>query len=153
MEFRDPRYNNVGTIDVEINHPLYGWVPFTASPNDPSEVGRSPYAEVIVGDVAAYIPAVSPVTVDDYKSAIVVVLDTAAQERRYDNAVSISTYVSSTNTQWVAEASAFIAWRDAVWAYAYVELEKVMGGLRPQPTIDDFLKELPVMVWPAQSKD
>ena len=44
--------------------------------------------------------------------------DTEAQKRRYDNGISIAIYVSSTNPQWVVEASASIAWRDAVWAYA-----------------------------------
>lgn len=76
-------------------------------------------------------------------------LDAKAQERRYDGAVSISTYVNSTNPQWAAEASAFVAWRDAVWAYAYAELAKVGLGQRPQPSVDEFLGELPVMVWPA----
>ena len=94
------------------------------------------------------VPTPAP-ALEDYKSAIVTMLDATAQERRYDNAVSISTYVSSTNPQWVVEASAFIAWRDAVWAYAYVELEKVMGGLRPQPTVEAFLAELPTLTWPA----
>lgn len=87
-------------------------------------------------------------TVDDYKGAIVAMLDGKAQERRYDTAVSIATYVGSTNPQWAAEATAFVAWRDAVWEYAYAELDKVMGGLRPQPSVAEFLTELPQLVWP-----
>ncbi|MGF7005786.1 hypothetical protein [Aminobacter sp. BE322] len=86
---------------------------------------------------------------DDYKKAIVALLDAKARERRYDNAVSISTYVNSTNPQWVAEASVFVAWRDEVWAYAYAELDKVTNGLRPQPTVEDFLAELPSIGWAA----
>ena len=34
MEFRNPAYNSFGTIDCEINHPVYGWIPTTASAND-----------------------------------------------------------------------------------------------------------------------
>jgi len=34
MEFRNPAYNAYGTIDCEINHPVYGWIPTTASAND-----------------------------------------------------------------------------------------------------------------------
>jgi hypothetical protein len=29
MEYRNPRKNENGTIDCEINHPTYGWIPFT----------------------------------------------------------------------------------------------------------------------------
>lgn len=93
------------------------------------------------------VPEPAP-ALNDYKGAVVAMLDAKAQERRYDNAVSISTYVTSTIPSWSAEAAAFVAWRDAVWAYAYVELEKVMGGQRPQPTVEEFLGELPAIVWP-----
>ncbi|MCA0275881.1 MAG: hypothetical protein LCH86_07755 [Proteobacteria bacterium] len=86
-------------------------------------------------------------TVDDYKMAIVSMLDGKAQERRYDSAVSISTYTGSTNPLWAAEASAFVAWRDNVWAYAYAELDKVMASLRPQPTVAELLSELPPFEW------
>lgn len=41
-------------------------------------------------------PASLP-TLFDYQTAIVAMLDAKAQERRYDGAVSISTYVGSTN--------------------------------------------------------
>lgn len=40
MEYRNPQFNHLGTIDVEINHPAFGWIPFTASPDDPEEHGR-----------------------------------------------------------------------------------------------------------------
>lgn len=97
--------------------------------------------------IPPYVPPLP--TVDDYKLAIVSMLDAKAQERRYDSAVSISTYVGSTNAQWAAEAQAYVAWRDAVWAYTYAELDKVLSGQRPQPTVEAFLGELPTMVWPA----
>lgn len=34
MEYRNQTYNKFGTIDCEINHPDYGWIPFTADRND-----------------------------------------------------------------------------------------------------------------------
>ena len=34
MQWRNPIRNASGTIDVEINHPVYGWIPFTADPED-----------------------------------------------------------------------------------------------------------------------
>ncbi|CAN7371793.1 hypothetical protein [Aminobacter ciceronei] len=93
-------------------------------------------------------PAPLP-TLDDYKAAIERLIDARAQDRRYDSAVSLATYVGSTNAAWAAEAAAFVAWRDCVWAYVYAELERVTTGLRPQPSITDFLAELPQIKWPA----
>jgi len=34
MEYRNARYFNQNIIDCEINHPQYGWIPFTADPKD-----------------------------------------------------------------------------------------------------------------------
>ena len=57
MEWRNPQYNQFGTIDCEINHPEYGWIPFTASPDDPEEHGRALHAEIMGhGQIAPYVP-------------------------------------------------------------------------------------------------
>ncbi len=95
-------------------------------------------------------PEPTPPTVDDYRFAIQNMLDQAAQSRRYDSGTTISTYVNSTIPAWAAEAQAFVAWRDAVWAYAYTELDKVMLGEREQPTVEEFLAELPAIGWPDE---
>lgn len=34
MEWRNAKYDAAGTITCEINHPLFGWIPFTANPDD-----------------------------------------------------------------------------------------------------------------------
>lgn len=44
MEIRNPVRNPDGTIDCEIHHPVYGWIPFTASPHDVEPHGRAIYA-------------------------------------------------------------------------------------------------------------
>jgi hypothetical protein len=85
----------------------------------------------------------------DYKAAIVAMMDAKAKERRYDSALSISTYVGSTNAMWAAEAEAFVTWRDAVWTYCYEQLVLVGAQARSQPTVAEFLAELPAMVWPV----
>lgn len=93
-----------------------------------------------------------PPALGDYTAAIAAMLDAKARERRYDSAVSIATYVGSSNTQWAAEAAAFVAWRDQIWIYCYAELDKVQAGEREQPTVSDFLTELETqfpMTWPA----
>lgn len=93
---------------------------------------------------AAHLP-----TQEEYTKAIQAMLDAAAKARLYDSAATMSTYVSSTNEQWAAEAAAMVAWRDAVWLYAYAQLDLVQSGQRSQPTVDELLAELPTPTWPA----
>jgi hypothetical protein len=49
-------------IDCEINHPTYGWIPFTASPDDVEAHGREIFAVLSQGDVAEYVPPPPPTT-------------------------------------------------------------------------------------------
>lgn len=51
VEVRDPQWNIFSTIDCEINHPEYGWIPFTASPDDDREYGRELFEQLSVGTV------------------------------------------------------------------------------------------------------
>ena len=43
IEFRKPVRNANGGIDCEVNHPVLGWVPFTARHDDPTPHGRAIY--------------------------------------------------------------------------------------------------------------
>lgn len=87
-------------------------------------------------------------TETDYEAAIQMLVDATATERKFRDGVTMASYVNSTNSQWAAEALAFVAWRDGVWAYAYSELDKVMNGQRPQPTVEAFLAEIEPIDWP-----
>jgi len=89
-----------------------------------------------------------PPDLDDYRVAVRAHIDSRAQERQYDGAQTCATYVASTNPVWAAEAQAFVVWRDTVWGYAFAELAKVHNGQRPQPSIDEFIAELPGFSWP-----
>lgn len=40
IEFRNAVEMPDGRFDCEINHPQFGWIPFTASPDDPEPHGR-----------------------------------------------------------------------------------------------------------------
>ena len=95
----------------------------------------------------AALPSPPVVTEDDYRRAIQLHVDATAQSRRYDNGNSLASYKDSTIPQWSDEAVAFIAWRDQVWLYAYAELDKVMAGEREQPSVEEFIGELPKMEW------
>lgn len=35
-----------GRFDCEVQHPVFGWIPFTASSNDPAEHGRAIWAHL-----------------------------------------------------------------------------------------------------------
>lgn len=60
MEIRNAIYNAFGTIDCEINHPTFGWIPFTASPDDVEELGRQIHADIIAGKAGQIAPYVAP---------------------------------------------------------------------------------------------
>ncbi len=91
---------------------------------------------------------VAPPAVDDFAAAVQVHIDSAARSKGYGDGFALSTYVNSTLPQWASEATAFVAWRDAVWIYAYAELAKVQGGQRAKPAIAELLAELPAIDWP-----
>lgn len=49
-DIKNPQYNQDGvTIDVELNHPVYGWIPFTATPYDTEPHGKAIYQAIING--------------------------------------------------------------------------------------------------------
>ena len=60
---RNARRNADGSIDLELNHPEWGWIPFTASPVDLEIHGRVIYARAVRGEagpVAPYEPPPPP---------------------------------------------------------------------------------------------
>ncbi|RVJ51273.1 hypothetical protein CN166_28045 [Sinorhizobium medicae] len=83
-----------------------------------------------------------------YSAAIQAHLDAKARERQYDGIQTAITYRGDPNPQFAAEAEALFAWRSAVWTYSTAELVKVLAGERPQPSVEDFMAELPVFEWP-----
>ena len=56
MEIRNPVYNAFGTIDCEINHPQFGWIPFTASPDDRPDI----YDAALAMGPTPYVPPPAP---------------------------------------------------------------------------------------------
>ena len=60
MQIRNPQYHEQGTIDCEIEHPDYGWMPFTASPDDEEEHGRQIYVAALAMGPAPYVPPPEP---------------------------------------------------------------------------------------------
>jgi hypothetical protein len=83
-----------------------------------------------------------------FEHAIQEMVDAKPLEKDFRDGVTLASYAASTNPVWQAQALAFIAWRDEVWAYAYTQLELALTGQRDIPTVEDFLSELPVISWP-----
>ena len=56
MQIRSAKYNKSGTVDCEIDHPVHGWIPFTASPSDVEKRGRDIFSELSSGGrIAPYV--------------------------------------------------------------------------------------------------
>jgi hypothetical protein len=111
--------------------------------------GRAPPMKVVpveYGQPVQNHPGLNPV--DVYRLEIQAMIDAKANERQYDSGATLASYVNSTVPTWILEAEAFVKWRDAVWLYALKELNKVQKGERDQPSVEDFLAELPVFKWP-----
>lgn len=150
MLTRNLKYNAHGTIDMEIEHPRYGWIPFTASPNDSELLGRELHAAAIAGEIGAIAAADPPpaLTASDFTGAVQAHLDATARTRNYDGILSACSYATSTNLPFSVEGQACVAWRDAVWLYCYQQLALVQAGSRAIPaSTAAFIDELPTISW------
>ena len=61
IEYRNPVYANEdgSCIDVEINHPDYGWIPFNATNYDSMQYGVDLHNRIVAaGGIGAYVAPV-----------------------------------------------------------------------------------------------
>ena len=60
MQIKNFSFNSSGTVDCEIAHPVYGWIPFTASPDDVEELGKTLYQEILKSgeEIIPYTPPI-----------------------------------------------------------------------------------------------
>lgn len=148
MEFRNPQFNADGTIDCEVNHPVYGWIPFTASATDVEPLGAAVFAAA-QGTAAAYVapPEPDPPTWEELQAAAAQVvhayLNSTAKAKGYDSALSAVSYETSGNAQWAAEAVAFKTWRDAVWVQVFAYTPETAPA-----TAEALIAALPTLTWP-----
>lgn len=103
---------------------------------------------------ALRIPTPEAPTLKDYDIAIERELDQQAEEAGYydplgriPNIDRACSYAGSANP-YQAEGQSFVAWRAAVWAYVYQVKADVEAEVRPQPTIEELIAELPQRVIP-----
>jgi thiamine pyrophosphate-dependent acetolactate synthase large subunit-like protein len=110
--------------------------------------GTRHYNDIVASGISISPHQPQPPSKAAYEAAIQYHIDAAAKSKSYDGGASIVGYAASTIPQWAAEAQSFIAWRDNVWTYALAELAKVEARQREQPTIAEFVAELPLIIWP-----
>lgn len=61
MNYRNPIYTENGWIDCEIEHPEYGWIPFTCDPNDRgASFDTAALFEEMKPHAAPYVPPPPP---------------------------------------------------------------------------------------------
>ena len=100
-------------------------------------------------EIAANAANAEAAAVKLYGDAVQAHMDAECVEHTYDGILSLCTYATSAVPKFSTEAQAGINWRDACWAYTYLQLDEVKAGNRTAPTVDELLAELPAMVWPA----
>lgn len=82
--------------------------------------------------------------IPQYTAAVQAWLDSTAQANGYDSMATCVSYHYSSVAQWSADASAGIAWRDAVWQAGFAWAEAAQASIPdPIPSIDEFIAQLP----------
>ena len=84
--------------------------------------------------------------------AVQTALDAFAQTRGYDGIMSACSYANSTDAQFKIEADYCITLRDETWRMGYAIVADVKSGLRPIPSMEELIAELPVgsAKWPDE---
>ena len=77
--------------------------------------------------------------------AIDVHVEAQAHVLQYNSAAHLASYIASSVPEWQAEAQAFVAWRDQVWATA-LDLLADAEASGEAPSVEDVLAALPE--WP-----
>ena len=83
----------------------------------------------------------------EYTNALETYMDSKAQERGYDTRYTASLRVNSTVEKFRLEGQAYIDWMDNCYALGYQIMDEVQAGTRPLPSVEEFLAELPELVW------
>jgi hypothetical protein len=108
MNIRNAKYNENGTIDCEIEHDRYGWIPHTASENDPETL--QVYARILngeAGDIAEYVSP--PVDLDKLLNDKLSELKQSAQAEADNLTSSYPDFEKITWADQEREASAWLA--------------------------------------------
>lgn len=97
-------------------------------------------------------PAPKPKTNDEIifelTQALEAHYDAIAQTKRYDNRFTCALRAGYTGP-FQAEGIAFAQWMDTCNAYGYQVMSDCLNNLRPVPSSEELIAELPLIVWPS----
>jgi len=93
-------------------------------------------------------------TTADLEAAVDDHIDAVATAKGYgkryrDSATEACMKYAAFPNKYQAEAIAFGQWIVSVWDYVFQVQADVLASLRPVPTKEQLISELPVMVWPV----
>jgi len=88
---------------------------------------------------------------DRYMVALDAFIDAEAKSHGYDSRITCALRAGYAGP-FQAEGIAFASWMDGCYAQGTAELARVLSGQRATPSVDEFLRELPPMVWPESGK-
>ena len=144
----------IGTKEADEDGPL----PERSTPTKPPKLTGNQVARwtgsgweklAAAPEIDPYVPTAEEVA-KAYELAVQVRLDAAAIAARYDSIATAISYAEEPAVpKFQNDGKAFRAWRSLVWAYAYEQLAAVKAGERTQPTVEDFLLELPELELPV----
>lgn len=107
MDYRNPVYTVDGRITCEIDHPHYGWIPFTADGNDVEALGVLVFDLITEqGDAAQYVPELPQVASSDPNDYTL----TQAQWRHMARSAGLWDHIDTVKSQ--LKASDLSAWAD-----------------------------------------
>lgn len=115
MNYRNPTYTADGNIDCEVEHPKFGWIPFTASPDDVEEHGRDLFNRIPPEEVALYVAP--PATPEEVKAEANRRILAIVPEWKQRNLIAQATRLNrKPMADWTPEEVAQVEAGDAIWA-------------------------------------
>jgi len=82
-----------------------------------------------------------------YTKAMEDLMDTNAKTKGYDNRYTAMARAGVANSPFQAEGQAFALWMDNCYETGYQILADIKAGTRELPNVEEFLVELPELVW------
>lgn len=117
MESRNAVFNAQGSIDCEINHPVHGWIPFTASPEDNVQLGVDLFNAL--QETAQPAPVISLAAL---KAERVLQVEAARDLGRYDPDATVTTGSGANTITWQVDPGSMAELNDAITLFT------AMGG-------------------------
>lgn len=119
MNAKNPKYSSLklDTVDMEVQHPEHGWIPFTASAKDVEPHGRKLYERAIAGEFGLVGPYVASITSAAQNKA------TAERRLAETDWVNQPDVYDPANTPHLTNRDAFIAYRSQIRSVAVSPVE------------------------------